>query len=86
MSSLCNRRAILKDLASKSADELAPSLGSVISAIFTGSKLRNPPIFANPIDFIRITYPTETFKKIIKDVTDTITSGKTYSPVESRYG
>jgi len=79
MSSLCNRRAILKDLASKSADELAPSLGSVISAIFTGSKLRNPPIFANPIDFIRITYPTETFKKIIKDVTDTITSGKIYT-------
>jgi len=74
MSTLCRRRKTLEELASKSTDDLAPSLGSVISAIITGSKLSE---FANPIDFIRITYPTETFKSVVRDVTGTIISGGT---------
>jgi len=75
MSSLCNRRAFLEDLARRSADELAPSLGSVISAI-TGNRLSE---FADPIWYIKVTYPTETFRSIIRDVTNAITSGKTYA-------
>jgi len=74
MSTLCRRRKTLEELASKSTDDLAPSLGSVISAIITGGKLNG---FANPIDFIRITYPTETFKSVVRDVTGTIISGGT---------
>jgi len=74
MSTLCRRRKTLEELASKSTDDLAPSLGSVISAIITGRELNG---FANPIDFIRITYPTETFKSVVRDVTGTIISGGT---------
>jgi hypothetical protein len=62
-------------LARRSADELAPSLGSVISAI-TGNRLSE---FADPIWYVKVTYPTETFKSIIRDVTNAITSGKTYA-------
>jgi hypothetical protein len=75
MSSLCNRKAFLEDLARRSADELAPSLGSVISAI-TGNRLSE---FADPIWYVKVTYPTETFKSIIRDVTNAIISGKTYA-------
>jgi hypothetical protein len=78
VSTLCRRRKTLEELASKSADELAPSLGSVISAIIAGSKSSSrPEIFADPIHFIRITYPTETLKSVIRDVTGTIISGGT---------
>jgi|GEM_PF-1862234 len=75
MSSLCNRRVFLEDLARRSADELAPSLGSVISAI-TGNRLSE---FADPIWYIKVTYPTETLRSIIRDVTNAITFGKTYA-------
>jgi hypothetical protein len=75
MSTLCRRRKTLEELASKSTDDLAPSLGYVISAI-TGNRLSG---FADPTLFIRITYPTETLRSIIRDVTDAITSGKTYT-------
>ena len=69
-------KQILDGLSGMAVEQLAPSLGSIIYGFITGVS-KNP--YVNPDYFLKITYFTDNFRKVLKDIFAALESGGTYT-------
>jgi hypothetical protein len=69
-------KQILDDLSGIAVEQLAPGLGSIIYGYITGIS-RNP--YVNPDYFLKITYLTDNFKKVLGDIFIALNNGGTYA-------
>jgi hypothetical protein len=69
-------KQILDDLSGIAVESLAPSLGSIVYGYLTGTS-RQP--YVNPDYFMKITYLTNNFKQILRDIFIALNNGGTYA-------
>jgi hypothetical protein len=69
-------KQILDDLSGIAVESLAPSLGSIVYGYLTGTS-RHP--YVNPDYFMKITYLTNNFEQILRDIFIALNNGGTYA-------
>jgi hypothetical protein len=69
-------KQILDDLSGIAVESLAPSLGSIVYGYLTGIS-RHP--YVNPDYFMKITYLTNNFEQILRDIFIALNNGGTYA-------